>query len=349
MIGFIRSCLTSGVAVLGASTLVVTPVAPLPTRPEPPPVALAAFTQPLAAPTTVASIQPFDLVGQQVGFHVGFVTDFVVTGAQLVARQIPIPGTLLQDIQNGTPLPVAVGRALQTFVDVEIDAGRELVGFATEYVNFQLDFLAKVIRDVMTTVSSTTIAFAAFAAGVVGQLVNSVAAGLTAASTQAEPAGAQLVSVGPAPASARQTTPQAATERRSVDGVVETAKGAKDSMRTASTAEDTVAEQPRAISVVEAVEAPDTVTDSTVSAQGEGSRSATTGTTDAGGVAATDRDDATQVNKGGDDQVRSKPDAAPGDKGDTDNAHQKDSAPQKNKAPQKDSVTNQKPSSATNS
>jgi hypothetical protein len=345
MIGFIRSCLASGVAVLGASTLVVTPVAPPPTRPEPPPVALAAFTQPLAAPTTVASIQPFDLVGQQVGFHVGFVTDFVVTGAQLVARQIPIPGTLLQDIQNGTPLPVAVGRALQTFADVEIDAGRELVRFATEYVNFQLDFLAKVIRDVMTTVSSTTIAFAAFAAGVVGQLVNSVAAGLTAASTQAEPASAELVSVGPAPASARQATSQAATERRSVDGVVETAKG---STRTASTAEDTVAEQPRkpkqAISVVEAVEAPDTVTDSTVSAHGEGSRSATTGTTDAGGVAATDRDDATQViNKGGDDQVRSKPDAAPEDKGNIDNAHQKDSAPQKDKAPQKDSVTNQKP------
>src|SRR5882757_2657127 len=291
MIGFIRPCLMSGVAVLGASALVVTPVAPPPTRPEPPPVALAALTRPLAAPTTVASIQPFDLVGQQVGFHVGFVTDFVVTGAQLVARQIPIPGTLLQDIQNGTPLPVAVGRALQTFVDVEIDAGRELVGFATEYVNFQLDFLAKVIRDVMTTVSSTTMAFAAFAAGVVGQLVASVTAGLTAASTQAGPASAEPVSVGPALASARQTTSQAATERRSADGVVETAKDSNDSMRTATTAEGTVTEQPKkpkpAISVVEAVEAPDTVTDPVVSAQGD-VRSATTGTTD---VAATDRDD----------------------------------------------------------
>jgi len=335
MIGFIRSCLTSGVAVLGASALVVTPVAPRPTRPEPPPIALAAQVQPLAAPTTVASIQPFDLVGQQVGFHIAFVTDFVVTGAQLFARQIPIPGTLLQDIQNGTPLPVAVGRALQTFADVEIDAGRELVGFATEYVNFQLDFLAKVIRDVMTTVSSTTIAFAAFAAGVVGQLVASVTAGLTAASTQAEPASAEPVSVGPAPASARQTTSQAATERRSDD--VETAKDAKDSVRTASPAEDTVTEQPKkpkpAISVVET---PDTVTDSTVSAQGD-VRSATTGTTDAGGVAATDRDDATQANKGGADEARSKPDAAPADKGDTDNA------PQKDNAPQEEPGTNEKP------
>jgi hypothetical protein len=192
MIGFIRPCLVSGVAVLAAGALVVTPVAPLPTRPEPPPVALAALAEPLTAPT---SIQPFDLVGQQVSFHVGFVADFIVTGAQLFARQVPIPGTLLQDIQNGTPLPVALGRALQTFADVEIDAGRELVGFATEYVNFQIDFLAKVIRDVMTTVSTTTIAFAAFAAGVVGQLVTSVAAVLTPTSTQAVPSSAEPGSV----------------------------------------------------------------------------------------------------------------------------------------------------------
>src|SRR3954465_6024356 len=111
MMGFIRPCLVSGVAVLAASALVVTPVAPLATRPEPPPVALAALAGPMAAPTTVASIQPFDLAGRQVSFHVGFVADFIVTGAQLLARQVPIPGTLLQDLQNGTPLPVALGRA----------------------------------------------------------------------------------------------------------------------------------------------------------------------------------------------------------------------------------------------
>jgi hypothetical protein len=323
--------------VLGASALVVTPVTPPPTRPEPPPIALAALAQPLAAPTTVASIQPFDLVGQQVSFHVGFVADFVVTGAQLFARQLPIPGTLLQDIQNGTPLPVAVGRALQTFADVEIDAGRELVGFATEYVNFQIDFLTKVLRDVMTTVNNTTIAFAAFAVGVVGQLVNSVAAGLTPASTQAVPAGAEPVSVGLAPASARQTTPPAATERRSGDRAIETAQ---DLTRRASTAEDTGAEQPKrpkpAMSAAEAVEVPETVTASAVSTQGE-VRSATTGTKDADGVAGTDRDGATQANKGGDGQARSKPDAVPEDKGG------KDNAPRKDTAPQKDSATNEKP------
>ena len=340
MIGFIRPCLISGVAVLGASALVVTPVAPPPTRPEPPPIALAALAQPLAAPTTVASVQPFDLVGQQVGFHVGFVTDFVVTGAQLVARQIPIPGTLLQDIQNGAPLPVAIGRALQTFADVEIDAGRELVGFAAEYVNFQVDFLTKVIRDVLTTVTSTSIAFAAFAVGVVGQLVNSVAsaaAGLTPASNQAVPMSAEPV--GLAPASARQSTPPAATERRSDDRAIETAQG---STRTASTAEDTVTEQPKkpklAISIVEAVEAPGTVTESTASAQNE-VRAATTGTKDADGVAAKDRDGATQATKGGDGEARPKPDATRQSEG----KGGKDSAPRKDTAPQKDSATNDKP------
>jgi hypothetical protein len=334
MIGFIRPCLISGVAVLGASALAVTPVTPPPTRPEPPPIALAALAQPLAAPSTVASIQPFDLVGQQVGFHVGFVADFVVTGAQLVARQVPIPGTLLQDIQNGTPLPVAVGRALQTFADVEIDAGRELVGFATEYVNFQIDFLAKVLRDVMTTVSNTTIAFAAFAVGVVGQLVNSMAAGLTPASTQAVPTSAEPASAGLAPASARQTTPPAATERRSDGRAIETPQG---STRTASTAEGTGTEQPKKPKpAISAVAAPQTVTESTVSTQGE-VRTAATGTTAPDGVTAKDRDDATQTNKGGEDDAHSKPVAAPEHKGDVDNA------PRKGAAPQKDSVTSEKP------
>jgi hypothetical protein len=337
MIGIIRPCLVSGVAVLAASALVVTPVTPAPIRPEPPPLALAALARPLTASTTVTSFQPLDLVGQQVSFHVGFVADFVVTGAQLFARQVPIPGTLLQDIQDGTPLPVALGRALQTFADVEIDAGRELVGFATEYVNFQIGFLAKVLRDVMTTVNNTTIAFAAFAAfavGVVGQLVTSMAAGLSPASTQAVPTADEPVSVGPAPASTRQTTPPAATELRSAERAIETAQG---STRTASTGGDTVTEQPKRVKPpASAVEASATVTEPTVTAQGE-VRTATRGTTDADGGTGTDRDDATQANKGGDRQARSKTDAAHDHEGDTDNA------PQKYNAPEKDSVTNDKP------
>ena len=334
MIGSIRPCLMSGLAVLAASALVITPVAPPATRPEPPRIALAAQTQPVAASTTVASIQPFDLVGQQVSFHVGFVADFVVTGAQLLARQVPIPGTLLQDLQNGTPLPVALGRTLQTFADVEIDAGRELVGFATEYVNFQVDSLAKVLRDVMTTVTNTTIAFAAFAVGVVGQLVSSVAAGLTPASAQAVPTTAKPATVGLSPASARQTTPPAATEWRSDGRATETAQG---STTTVSTAGDTVTERPKTPKQpTSAVEAPETVTDSAVSAQVE-VRSATTGTTAPDGVTAMDRD------------ARAKPDAAPEHGGNadngpqTDNGPRKDSAPQTDNAPQKDSVTNDKP------
>jgi len=335
MTGFIRSCMTSAVATLGASSLVIAPVVtPATARPDPPPVALAVHAQPLAAPTTVASLQPFDIVGQQVGFHVGFVTDFVVTGAQLFARQVPIPGTLLHDLQNGTPLPVAVGRALQTFADVEIDAGRELVGFATEYVNFQIDFLAKVVRDAMTTASSTAIAFAAFTAGVVNQLVTSVVAGLTSASTQIAATNAEPAAVGLAQASTRLATPPAAADRR--PDVVETVKDAKDAVRTAPIAQDTVTEQPKKPKQpTPAVETSDIVTGSTVSAQGD-VRSATTGTTDTDGVAATDPDDVSRANRGGDD-VHAKPEATPRDKGDTEDTHQKDNAPPK------DSATNDKP------
>jgi hypothetical protein len=36
---------------------------------------------------------------------------------------------------------VALGRALQTFAQIELEAGRDLVGFAAEYVSFQLRFL----------------------------------------------------------------------------------------------------------------------------------------------------------------------------------------------------------------
>ncbi|MDT5103535.1 MAG: hypothetical protein QOI25_1048 [Mycobacterium sp.] len=236
MIGFIRSCLTSGVAVLGASALVVTPVAPLPTRPEPPPIAPAAHAQPLAAPTTLASVQPFGLVGQQVSFHVGFVGDFLSTGAVLFGREFAIPGTLLQDIQNGTPAPTAVGRALQSFAQVEFDAGRELVGFAAQYVSFQLNFLRNVVRDVMTTVGSTTMVFATFAAGVVNQLVTLVTASLTPATS----APTQAFSTSAAPADVVKTLKanDIARSRPSADTAV---GNSDDPFGAASAAEDNTA------------------------------------------------------------------------------------------------------------
>jgi hypothetical protein len=60
----------------------------------------------------------------------------------------------LQDIQNGTPLPVAVGRALQTLAVIEVDAGRELVGFAAEFVSFQLNFVASLVQEVIAVANS---------------------------------------------------------------------------------------------------------------------------------------------------------------------------------------------------
>lgn len=98
-------------------------------------------------------------------FHAEFLVDFVVTGAQLFGRQLAIPGTLLQDLQNGRPLHIAVGRALQTFAEVELDADRELVGFAEEYVDFQARifvdlFSAPFLRDVVVSVAAVPIAAA---------------------------------------------------------------------------------------------------------------------------------------------------------------------------------------------
>jgi len=157
----IRSRLTTGFAVVSVGALVMTPVvagqaaqAPIPDNP--PAVMLTAVTQPLPTqrlltqPTTLAplqqlaSIQPLDPLVQQVGFHIAFVADFL-TGAVLFAREFATPGAVLNDIHNGVPVPAAVGRALQTFAQIELEAGREVVGFAAEYVSFQLNFFANLV------------------------------------------------------------------------------------------------------------------------------------------------------------------------------------------------------------
>jgi hypothetical protein len=138
--------------VAGVRALIAAPAAP-PQSTVPsaaPPVALAAQVQPLrqssAQPlltrsATPALIQPLNPVIQQINFHIAFVGNFLSTGAVLFGREFAIPGALLQDVQNGTPVPVALGRALQTFAQIELEAGRDLVGFAAEYVSFQLRFL----------------------------------------------------------------------------------------------------------------------------------------------------------------------------------------------------------------
>ena len=145
---------------------------------------LTAVAQPLPAPrlltqpTTLAPLQqlaplhPLNPLVQQVGFHIAFVADFLTTGAVLFAREFAIPGALIQDIHSGIPVPVAVGRALQTFAQIELEAGRELVGFAAEYVSFQLNFLANLVT---TPVAA------------VGELATSFLAGLTPAAAHRRP------------------------------------------------------------------------------------------------------------------------------------------------------------------
>jgi hypothetical protein len=174
----IRSRLTSGLAVVGVGALVMAPVvagqpaqAPCPAPPQA--VTLTAVAQPLQALRLLAQstalapvqqlvpLQPQNPLAQQVAFHIAFVGDFLSTGAVLFAREFAIPGALLQDIHSGTPAPVAVSRALQTFAQIELEAGRELIGFAAEYVSFQLNFFANLATMPFAAVS----AFATSASG----------------------------------------------------------------------------------------------------------------------------------------------------------------------------------------
>lgn len=160
---WIRSRLTTGFAAVGIAALVINPavVRQPPVPVNSPAVLFTAATQPLAvtsSPTPPAPpprlltqtaapalVSPLDPVAQQASFHVTFVGDFLSTGVDLFGREFAIPGALVQDIQAGTPVPDAVGRALQTFAQVEFDAGSELVAFAARYVSFQLNFLANLV------------------------------------------------------------------------------------------------------------------------------------------------------------------------------------------------------------
>jgi hypothetical protein len=159
------------VAVIALSAFVRTPVVPRSplARPPVPAVALAALAQPLAAPTTLAPMPPQDPLTQQINFHIAFVGDFLATGAALFGRQFAIPGTLLQNIQRGTAIPDALGRALVDFTQVELDAGRELVRFAVQYVQFQVGFVANILHDVVTFVMAIPTAINAFLGGMTPQ------------------------------------------------------------------------------------------------------------------------------------------------------------------------------------
>jgi hypothetical protein len=146
----------------------------------------------------------------------------------LFAREFAIPDALLKNIHNGTPVPAAVGRALQTFAQIELEAGRELVGFAAEYVSFQLNFFANLV----------TLPIAA-----VGTLLS----GLTPASaTQAAVASSGSEAV----LQTRQSTPHEPTAAATSDEAtttgqsgVETNQRVRDPRTSTSSLADTVTDQ----------------------------------------------------------------------------------------------------------
>jgi hypothetical protein len=158
----IRSRLTTGFAAASVGALVMSPVLPgeaatgfnwsgqsavmltSATQPLQDPLLLPRAATQAALPAAAAPLSlpnPLNPLIQQVDFHVAFLTDFITTGAVLFGREFAIPGALLQDVHNGTPLPTALSSALQTFAQIELEAGRDLVGFAAQYVSFQLNFL----------------------------------------------------------------------------------------------------------------------------------------------------------------------------------------------------------------
>jgi hypothetical protein len=191
----------------------VQPMKPAPAQP------VASVRSMTPAPTQPsASVRPLDLLGQQVSFHVEFVTDFVTTGAVLFGRQLAIPGALVRDINNGVPLATAVSRALATFVQIELEAGGQLVNFAARYVSFQLNFVANLV--------ATSIA-------AVGEVATSLVASLTPASATPTVATADGSQVTPATRPSARRGPTSATS----SGDVTTAK--------VSETADTVTQKPK--------------------------------------------------------------------------------------------------------
>ena len=136
----VRSYLTSGLVAATAGAIVVTPIeAQAPAEALAQPVALTAQVQPLELPAQIPA-----LIAEQVAFNAGVAVDFVVTGAGLIGQQVQVAQRLADDIGNGTPVPVALSRAVMGFINIEVVAGHELVGFARQLVDFQIQFLGNI-------------------------------------------------------------------------------------------------------------------------------------------------------------------------------------------------------------
>ena len=112
-----------------------------------PPIALAAQAQPLQLPALIRTD------AEQVSFNTGVAVDFVVTGAQLIGRQAEVAQTFVDDVRTGTPIPVAAERAVAGFINIEVVAGHELVGFGRELADFQIQSLGNLVAQLPPAVA----------------------------------------------------------------------------------------------------------------------------------------------------------------------------------------------------
>ena len=199
----VRSYLSSGLAAATATVVVVAPMeAQVPAAvAEPPPIALVAQAQPLQLPA---------LIAEQVSFNTGVAVDFVVTGAQLIGRQAQVAQTFVDDVRTGTPIPVAVGRAVAGFINIEVVAGHELVGFGRELADFQIQSLGNLVAQLPPAVARPAGKALAVSAGTVDTVSD--------VSNRTIDRLAQVVNIPVAQAQSRQTTRAVASHR--LDDVV---------------------------------------------------------------------------------------------------------------------------------
>ncbi len=206
MTASVRSYLSSGLAAATAGAIVVAPVeVQAPAEAAALPVALATQVQPLHLPEQIPA-----LIAEQVAFNTGVAVDFVVTGAELIGRQVQVAQTLVDDVRNGTPIPVAVGRAVAGFTNIEVDAGHELVGFGRELVDFQIQFLGNLVSQLPPAVATP-----------VGQALAVTAAAVDTVSDVTNDAIDRLAQVVNIPVAQSQSSGESRTEAsRRLDNVV---------------------------------------------------------------------------------------------------------------------------------
>lgn len=186
----VRSYLSSGLAAATATVVVVTPMqTQVPAAAEAPPIALVAQAQPLQLPA---------LIAEQVSFNTGVAVDFVVTGAQLIGRQAEVAQTFVDDVRTGTPIPVAAERAVAGFINIEVVAGHELVGFGRELADFQIQSLGNLVAQLPPAVARPAGKALAVSAGTVDTVSD--------VSNRAIDRLAQVVNIPVAQAQSRQTT-----------------------------------------------------------------------------------------------------------------------------------------------